>query len=133
MDLGRGFRGRRIFGDSKTFRGFLGGALCGTALGAAQQAFFNKPDGLLLGLLLGFGAMTGDLVKSFFKRQRDIPPGHPWFPFDQLDFLVGGLLFAAVVETPTLIGAIILLLVTPPLHILSNVIDYRLGLKRIPS
>jgi hypothetical protein len=42
--------------------------LCGTLLGGIQQFVFGKPDGFLLGVLLGFGAMTGDAVKSFFKR-----------------------------------------------------------------
>ena len=133
MDFEKEFRGKRVFGTSKTVRGFFGGALCGTALGALQQLLFNESNGLVLGLLLGFGAMTGELVKSFFKRQRGIPPGRPWFPFDQLDFLIGGLAFAALVETPTLLGVVILIIITPPLHILSNIVDFKLGLKKVPN
>jgi len=133
LDFGRTFRGKPIFGSSKTLKGFIGGALCGTLLGGIQQFGFGKSYGLLLGALLGFGAMTGDAVKSFFKRQRGIPPGKSWFPFDQLDFIVGALVFAAAVEMPTLIGVVIILVLTPPLHLLSNIADYKVGLKEVPN
>ncbi len=133
LDLGRTFRGKPLFGPSKTVKGFLGGALCGSILGAVQQFVFGKPNGLILGVLMGLGAMTGDAVKSFFKRQRGIPPGKSWFPFDQLDFLVGGLVFAAAVQLPSLMGVFILFVLTPPLHLLSNIADYKAGLKDVPS
>jgi CDP-2,3-bis-(O-geranylgeranyl)-sn-glycerol synthase len=132
LDFGRMFRNKPILGPTKTFKGFIGGALCGTLLGGIQQFLFAKPDGLLLGTLLGFGAMTGDIVKSFFKRQRGIPSGKPWFPFDQLDFVFGALAFAALVEVPTLVGLASILLLTPPLHLLSNIADHRAGLKEVP-
>lgn len=132
LDLGKTFRGKPIFGPSKTVKGFIGGALCGALLGAIQQFAFGKQEGLLLGALLGLGAMTGDAVKSFFKRQRGIPPGKSWFPFDQLDFVLGALLFAAIIATPTLIGLAVIFALTPILHVLSNIIDYRIGLKEVP-
>ena len=132
LDFGRTFRDKPIFGPSKTVRGFIGGALCGSLLGGIQQFVFGKPEGLLLGVLLGFGAMTGDAVKSFFKRQRGIPPGKSWFPFDQLDFVVGGLVFAAALETPTFAELIIIFVLTPPLHLLSNIADHKVGLKEVP-
>ncbi|HEX5285728.1 MAG TPA: CDP-archaeol synthase, partial [Polaromonas sp.] len=33
----------------------------------------------------------GDSLKSFFKRRLGIAPGQRWIPFDQLDFILGGL------------------------------------------
>ncbi|MBR2255593.1 MAG: CDP-archaeol synthase, partial [Candidatus Methanomethylophilaceae archaeon] len=33
MDFGRTWRGKRIFGDGKSWRGFFGGALSGIAMG----------------------------------------------------------------------------------------------------
>jgi CDP-2,3-bis-(O-geranylgeranyl)-sn-glycerol synthase len=36
--------------------------------------------------------MVRDSVKSFFKRRRNVAPGHAWIPADQLDFVMGGLL-----------------------------------------
>lgn len=132
LDLGRSFRNKPILGPSKTVKGFLGGSLLGSLLGLVQEYVFGKPDGFLLGILLGFGAMIGDVVKSFFKRLLNIPPGAPWFPFDQIDFLIGALLLASLVKTPSLIGMLILIIVTPPLHKLSNILDYHLGLKEVP-
>jgi CDP-2,3-bis-(O-geranylgeranyl)-sn-glycerol synthase len=133
LDFGRVFRGKPVFGPTKTVKGFLGGALCGALLGGLQQLFFGRTNGLMLGVLLGFGAMTGDAVKSFFKRQRGMPSGKSWVPFDQLDFVVGALCFAALVATPTLVGVVIIFVVTPPLHLLSNIADYKVGLKEVPS
>lgn len=132
IDFGKKFRGKPIFGVTKTYRGFFGGALCGTILGLMQQLCFDKPNGLLLGLLLGFGAMTGDLIKSFFKRQLGIRSGERFFPFDQIDFLFGALGFASVIETPTILGLLFLFVITPPLHVLSNIADYKAGLKEVP-
>ncbi len=132
LDFGKTFRGKPVFGASKTVRGFVGGALCGALLGGIQQYAFGKPNGLLLGVLLGFGAMSGDAAKSFFKRQYGIPPGRSWFPFDQLDFIVGALAFAAVVQTPTPIGIAVIFVLTPPLHLLSNIADHKAGLKEVP-
>lgn len=76
--------------------------------------------------------MTGDAVKSFFKRQRDMPPGSSWFPFDQLDFVIGALVFASVIELPTIFGIIVLLVLTPPLHLMSNILHHRAGIKEVP-
>ncbi len=39
--------------------------------------------------MLGMGALAGDAVKSFFKRQIGAKPGNMWPPFDQIDFVVG--------------------------------------------
>src|SRR4051812_27852644 len=51
----------------------------------------------LLGAWIGLGALSGDLVKSFAKRRRGILPGQAWIPFDQIDWLLGALAFAAPV------------------------------------
>src|SRR5512136_1660138 len=72
MDLGKSWRGRRILGDGKTWRGFLGGAVSGTAVGVLQIAvapvlstgstwgFGDWPGSLCVVLSLAFGSMIGD-------------------------------------------------------------------------
>ena len=50
---------------------------------------YGKVDFILLGALMGGGALIGDLVKSFIKRRLNQPPGKPWFPWDQLDWIAG--------------------------------------------
>ena len=55
-------------------------------------------------LIKEVAALGGDLIKSLFKRQVDIQPGQPWFPFDQCDWLIGVLwLTSQVYGQPTAI------------------------------
>jgi CDP-2,3-bis-(O-geranylgeranyl)-sn-glycerol synthase len=107
LDFGRTYRGKRIFGDHKTLRGIIAAALVGFLVAALQMVIhryifqvnnpletgvnYGSPVVLLMGLCLGVGAITGDAIKSFFKRQMSIAPGKNWVPFDQLDFIVGGM------------------------------------------
>jgi len=92
---------RRWFGSHKTVLGFAAGMIVSLATAWAQWAIAWS-GGLiaydawpLVGLALGGGALTGDAVKSFFKRRRGIPPGESWVPADQVDFVLGALVFAA--------------------------------------
>jgi CDP-2,3-bis-(O-geranylgeranyl)-sn-glycerol synthase len=86
-----------LLGAHKTVVGFASGVMAGvvaTALQAALALPLARVDYRwwpLLGLGLGGGAMLGDSVKSLFKRRLGRAPGARWFPFDQLDFVVGAL------------------------------------------
>jgi CDP-2,3-bis-(O-geranylgeranyl)-sn-glycerol synthase len=83
-------------------------------------------------------------VKSFFKRRLGKEGGAPWFPFDQLDFVVFGLLGMALASPlladgwtrQALLGDWVvlatLIVLTPLLHYLVNVVGYRLRLKEVP-
>lgn len=98
----------------------------------------------LFGAIVGAMALVGDAVKSYFKRRRGKEGGAPWFPFDQLDFVVFGLL-GMVLASP-LIGVAWLshallddwltlttiVVLTPGLHLLINRIGFWLGLKKVP-
>ncbi len=98
----------------------------------------------LYGFIVGFAALAGDALESFAKRRTGRDRGAPWFPFDQLDFVVFGLLgmlagapllpdgwvFEAlfgdwVILTTLIVG-------TPALHLLVNRIGYWLKLKEVP-
>lgn len=87
LDFGLKLRGSRVLGANKTVRGLLFGTIMGGVTGWILQAF-SLPITWKIGLLLGFAALVGDAVKSFFKRRLSIRPGATWIPFDQLDFLV---------------------------------------------
>lgn len=140
MDFGKSFRGRRIFGDNKTWRGLVSGVVVGTLL-ATIQYYVWVPTQLsghsvwffvLLGALLGFGALAGDAVESFIKRQVGIKPGGAWFPFDQIDFIIGGILASLVlVRLPLSVYAWIFVLYFG-LHIVFAYIAYLLHLKDTP-
>lgn len=98
----------------------------------------------LFGFVVGLFALVGDAVESFVKRRLGKERGAPWFPFDQLDFVVFGLL-GMVVASPLLPtgwvqaaltdhwGVLITIIVgTPALHLLVNRIGYWLRLKDVP-
>lgn len=158
--------GRPVLGAGKTWRGFGAGCLMGAVTGAAQSTIrFTEvpfPDmgyawsgglwgPLLLGLALGAGAIVGDAVKSFFKRRTGREGGAPWIPFDQLDFVVGGLVFVGLMSlalSPMAAGEgiwivtefgganwprlVVVFVATPLLHFVVNVIGYKLRLKKVP-
>lgn len=140
MDFGKRIGGKRIFGDHKTWRGLVVGTAVGLLVALIQSLVktpldlvdYSQGNVLLFGGLLGFGAIIGDAVKSFFKRRMNLAPGASWPGFDQLDFVVGGLLFVSFVYQPSIIVIIILLIVTPILHWLANVIGFKLKLKNEP-
>lgn len=87
---------------------------------------------------LCFGALLGDVIESFFKRRIGKDRGQDWIPFDQLDFLLGALgLSLLISEALFLLHAtseqwffeslgfwhiVILLVVTPFIHITANVL-----------
>jgi hypothetical protein len=111
IDQGKTFRGKRIFGENKTYRGIAMTAI-GTALGFAIQALilhrwevfqklelldYSAVSVIFLGLIVGAAAMLGELPNSFIKRQIDIAPGATssgilnlfFYIFDQIDYLIG--------------------------------------------
>lgn len=134
MDFGRNFiDGKPLFGSHKTFRGFFSGLLTGTVIGVAQSNLpVFQPPHVLLGFVLSLGALIGDLIHSFVKRRLGFPPGASFPVADQLDFVVGALLFSLLISPPSLPIALIILILTPPIHLLTNFIAYRLHVKKEP-
>jgi len=137
LDGGWHFRGRRILGDHKTIRGFLVGTLFSTLWGGVLflfAPFFPLAPRLevflLFGFLAGFGALSGDAIKSFFKRQCGIPSGRPFLPFDQTDYIFGFLLFTFPLVPWTATQAGILLLSALLLNPLVNTLSFVVGIKK---
>ena len=101
--------GRPIFGKNKTYRGFLVGII-GGLIGAFIQMFLfrfslfqtlsvngidytNPQTIILIGVLMGAGAITGDVIESYFKRRLNVDSGSSMAPWDQIDFVVGAYVF----------------------------------------
>jgi CDP-2,3-bis-(O-geranylgeranyl)-sn-glycerol synthase len=127
IDFGKTWNKKPILGKGKTWPGFLGGILVGTFVGVLQGRF-------LAGLLLSIGALVGDLVKSFAKRRFGIAPGKSWPIIDQLDFVIGALLLVSIIESlepPPLEIIIIVLVLTPLVHLAANTGAYLLKLKKV--
>ncbi|MFH0853141.1 MAG: CDP-archaeol synthase [bacterium] len=142
IDGYRSYNGQPLFGVRKTYRGIIAGIIGGAAIFLAQQwlydssawirqiSLFNYPAMTVwYGFLAGSGALTGDLIKSFFKRRVGIAPGRPWFPFDQVDYLIGGLMLTSWLFWPGLSQIAALLVLGIVLHIMTNKIGKLLRLR----
>ena len=154
MDLGRSWRGKRILGDGKTWRGFFGGALSGTAFGLigiglasilgteSTWGFGEWPWSLCVVLSLSFGSMIGDSVGSFVKRRLDIGRGAKAPVLDQYNFVAGAILLVLAfragwfldhyLDGNGIYGLVLFLALVPLLHRGVNIIGYKLGKKNVP-
>ncbi|MBU1992650.1 MAG: CDP-archaeol synthase [Patescibacteria group bacterium] len=113
---------RKYLGDHKTYRGFFFGILI------AMFIAWTQHGDIYLGFLLGFGALSGDSVKSFFKRRMNIRPGKSWYVFDQIDWILGASLFATLYVEIEWIMFLSILVVFSILHVIANAIRVSLKL-----
>ncbi|MCQ2079009.1 MAG: CDP-2,3-bis-(O-geranylgeranyl)-sn-glycerol synthase [archaeon] len=154
IDFGRSWRGKRIFGDGKSWAGLFGGGFSGILLGLILigiSAVFGSPDywgyggfwgnvGILA--CLSFGAIFGDLTAAFIKRRIGLERGAKAPILDQYDFVIGafvltsiffpGWVYATYIEGAHIFALIFLLLVMFFIHRVMNIIGYRAGLKKEP-
>ncbi len=131
IDGGKSWRGQRLLGDHKTWRGFVFGTFVAASAGLLEQHLVHSslPYGAFTGALLGAGALAGDALESFFKRRRGIASGHGWFPFDQLDYIIGGLVLVGLFAHLSLAQVISILAVYFCLHLAGSQIGVMTGLK----
>ena len=167
IDNGKTFRGKRLFGENKTWNGLIGGFVLGLIvslilavliypylyeatrisfedgenvlefISEAEILFFvdietNRTRFILGQVLLCIGAPLGDLVGSFIKRQTNHTEGKQMLFVDQVDFILVAVLLAYVVFPLKWYYILFLVLVTPLITILANVIGYYLGAKKVP-
>jgi len=148
IDGGQKLGGRRILGDGKTRRGTVVGTAAGLGLALLLSEIAPTVGEIVghqlptfpvvAGLGLAFGAMLGDIAASFLKRRTGRERGAAFPGLDQLDFVVGALACVWVLApdwtemtftTPVLL---VVLVLTPLLHVLTNVGAYAAGLKDEP-
>jgi CDP-2,3-bis-(O-geranylgeranyl)-sn-glycerol synthase len=131
MDFGKNFfDGKRVFGNNKTYRGFFFGLAVGIAVGLVECFLFGYP--ILFSVLSPLGALLGDLTAAFLKRRLGIAPGGLFPVVDQVDFVVGALLFSLPLAIVSWELAVAVLIITPPIHLVTNFVAYKLGLKKNP-
>lgn len=107
IDGGRTFRGRRLFGDGKTWRGVVVAVVVSIASVAIQKHLlrgapewlcvvdYTHTNAATFGTAMGAGAMLGELPNSFVKRRLDIARGATtkgplsilFYVWDQIDLL----------------------------------------------
>jgi hypothetical protein len=85
-----------------------------------------------LGPLMGAGALFGDAIESFFKRQVNISAGRSLFPFDQIDYIVGGCLFSYAIIRLSLTDYLLILLTWFVIHVLATYLGNLLGIRKRP-
>jgi CDP-2,3-bis-(O-geranylgeranyl)-sn-glycerol synthase len=120
--------GERLFGNHKTIRGFLSGLIVGGLVGIVESILIAASL-FEIALLASAGALLGDLLAAFIKRRMRIKPGKPLPIVDQLDFVLGAVVAVSLISVPTAGTLVILLCVTPPIHLIANIGAYKLGIK----
>jgi len=149
IDAGKTFRGQRLFGDNKTWRGLALTILGCTAAVALQKTLlwpwaqrialldYGQVNVLLLGLTLGCGVSIGELPNSFAKRQMKIPSGQTttgplcllFYFLDQIDLLIvtWPLLLFWVRPSWQMVAASFLLVLL--IHPMVSLIGYLIGVR----
>ena len=128
------FDGKRLFGKGKTIKGCFVGIFAGIIISLLQHIALPFPSigyALLRGFLMGAGAIAGDLFGSFIKRRLNIESGDAAPLLDQLDFMIGAIIFVAPLGLPSIEIVIISIVVTPIVHFISNVVWYLAGKKEV--
>jgi len=147
IDGGLQFRGKPLLGSHKTWRGLIIGVLMAILTLWVQQLLvadvgwladlvsdvdYAALPTILVGALFGLGALGGDAVESFFKRQHGVKPGHGWFPFDQTDYIIGGALATAPFVRLHFIQYVLLIIIWLGVHMVASYIGWLLKLKERP-
>lgn len=149
VDLGKSdSNGTRWIGDGVTWKGLIAGTIVGTLTGAIQGYFGGElliifgeyiktpiavglTNGVLIGFLLGFGALLGDAIGSFLKRRLGIGRGKPAPILDQIDFLIVALILTHPIVHFNLYFVLIAIVLTLIIHLIANTGAYLLGIKDV--
>lgn len=129
---------RRWLGAHKTVVGAAIGVAAGVATAALQArvawrgSIVDYDHWFAIGILLGVGAMGGDIVKSLIKRRRGIPPGARWMPIDQLDFIAGALMLIQPEARLSWVDVILVFGVTFAGDVVVNQVAFRLRIRTSP-
>ncbi|THE65482.1 CDP-2,3-bis-(O-geranylgeranyl)-sn-glycerol synthase [Salinadaptatus halalkaliphilus] len=148
IDGGRTWGGSRILGDGKTWRGTAAGIAAGLLVATVLTLFAVDVRGLtgfdlptftpLAAVGLAAGAMLGDILASFLKRRTGRQRGAMFPGVDQLDFVVVSLPLTALLAPSWFFAVftwevvLVVVVLTPILHVTTNVVAYGLGLKNEP-
>lgn len=140
LDFNKTIGGKPILGKNKTFRGLIFGILFAIIIAFVQSMFYNAGmfmnltildynKWMLIGLLMGTGAIFGDAFKSFLKRRIGIMPGNPMIIFDQIDYALGTIIFMLPIIVLKIEMIIMIILTSLILNILINHISFYLKIR----
>jgi hypothetical protein len=154
MDANRAYRGRPLFGHSKTFRGPVMVAAGAATVFTLQCRLLHRLEGSAsielvdyaqlpgwwFGVLAGAVAELSELPNSFVKRRLGIDPGGTaggllgvvFYLWDQLDVLIGFWLVFALVVLPTPFRVVVSVAIVGTIHPLLTAVGYLLGMRPTP-
>lgn len=144
VDFGISFRGIRLVGDHKKIGGFLFGIVFGVFIAMMKYLYFDIifPQFLIVHYdfwkyitmysVMSFGAVSGDILKSIFKRQLGIAPHSAWIPFDEIDHSSVSMVLTAVFFGISWVLVLQVVVIYFFWHILANVVGYVLKIKKVP-
>jgi CDP-2,3-bis-(O-geranylgeranyl)-sn-glycerol synthase len=146
IDMNRTLNDKPIFGSHKTWRGLLTAIVAGAAVFALQQYLVHHNQvvhnfvghttyaqlPIYMGALMGFGAIAGDAIESFAKRQLGHRPGKSLLFFDQVDYIIGGVLVTLPFIQLATQEYLYIFVVWFTLHLAASYGGYKIGLKDEP-
>lgn len=142
IDFGLELRGKPLMGKNKTWRGFVSGVLAGLVTMAFLVPVVDflgfditkdfEINYLLLGGILGAGAIIGDAVESIIKRQLDIKPGQSLYFFDQTDYIIGAMLMVSPFVQLPWEFYLFSLFFWAIIHLVTTYLGFKLNLKDAP-
>ena len=148
--------GKRLFGDNKTWKGFVSMPL-GTAIAFIGLELLTRSSalvhdlcivdfqsggflttGLGLGIFLGIAYCLAELPNSFIKRRLEIPPGQNvsgvkgffFMVIDQVDSSLGCSIALAIVVPMPVIDVLVIASIGGFFHYSCAVLLYYVGLKK---
>ncbi len=131
LDLGKKLSGKPILGKHKTIRGTVTGLTGGFIVAFIESIFLT--NFLIVGIALSFGAIFGDLLGSFIKRQLNLKEGTNVLLMDQYLFFLFALIFALPFGMfPNLYGMLVIIVLTGILHRLTNILAHKAKIKQVP-
>ncbi len=146
IDFGKRWKdGKRILGEGKTFEGLILGVSLGTLVGVVETLLmptFNAyasqwgvqmiPMSFFIGFMISLGALTGDIVASFIKRRVGMKRGEGAPLLDQIDFVVGAIIFSFFFTDISIWMILMMVIITPLVHRIVCIAAYHLKLKQVP-
>jgi hypothetical protein len=150
LDFGRSFRGERIFGANKTWRGVVLMSTVAVLVVYAQTQLYRfdvfqelsivdyaETSWLALGLALGISYSLSELPNSFAKRRLGIPPGGVsrsravlQYVVDQADSAIGGTLALAIFLWPAWGTLLLVFAAGFLLHVVMDQLFFLFAVKR---
>ncbi len=143
VDFGKKINGEDLIGATKSYRGVVFGVVAGIVVAFIQYGLFyfewlrflyifrySFIDAFWIGFLLSFGEEFGDVFKSFIKRRLSLKSTRPCFLLDRCTFLfsLGFVLLYRWIDFQYVLAILIL---SPLIPVVANVVAYKIGWKDV--